>query len=548
MLPRNIPARVGCALALLFCIASCSQAGDPWRSALYPKDWTPGFKDEQGRFLHDFSYAGYHRGEVAIPSVKGPVLDVTQPPFNADGEGKSDATAAIQAAIDQAGQAGGGVVYLPAGTYRIRPPAGEKAALRLRISGVVLRGAGTDKTCLYNDTFLMREKTVISVRAETPADWHDEQGVATSPITSHLPNMSTVIPISDASLFAPGDLVVLRADHTQRFIDEHGMTGKWKPAGAASSNRTLIFCRRVVASDPAANTLTIDVPTRYPMHTEDKARVCRVKGTELKEVGIEDLSIGMMEHPGEGWDELDYQKEGTVGYDAHSSRAISMGFAENCWVRRVNSYCPPGNAKGFHILSNSIGLYRSRHITVEDCDFRLTQYRGGGGNGYHYTLNGSDCLVRKCHGERGRHNFDIGTMAATGNAIVDCSDKDASLASDFHMFLSPANLFDSSTCDGSFLEARAYRPWGGNPPHGLTSTQSVFWNTHGLRYPPKITFIVESRQFGDGYVIGTRGPAHEVSSDDFVEGVGLGDTLEPQSLYADQLTRRLATLKSPVGN
>ena len=39
-----------------------------WRSSLYPEDWTPGFADAQGRFLHDFSYAGYHKGEALIPA------------------------------------------------------------------------------------------------------------------------------------------------------------------------------------------------------------------------------------------------------------------------------------------------------------------------------------------------------------------------------------------------------------------------------------------------------------------------------------------------
>src|SRR5262245_22017966 len=38
-----------------------------WRSHLYPADWTPGYHDAEGRFLHDFSWAGYHNGEVAIP-------------------------------------------------------------------------------------------------------------------------------------------------------------------------------------------------------------------------------------------------------------------------------------------------------------------------------------------------------------------------------------------------------------------------------------------------------------------------------------------------
>ncbi|WP_217582167.1 hypothetical protein, partial [Lysinibacillus sp. GbtcB16] len=56
-------------LASLIVPADPAQAGTPWRSSLYPPDWTPGYKDAQGRFLQDFSYAGYWRGEKSIPEV-----------------------------------------------------------------------------------------------------------------------------------------------------------------------------------------------------------------------------------------------------------------------------------------------------------------------------------------------------------------------------------------------------------------------------------------------------------------------------------------------
>ena len=46
--------------------SSCSSC---WRSALYPEGWTPETTDSQGRFLHDFSYAGYRLGEVEPPST-----------------------------------------------------------------------------------------------------------------------------------------------------------------------------------------------------------------------------------------------------------------------------------------------------------------------------------------------------------------------------------------------------------------------------------------------------------------------------------------------
>jgi len=514
---------------------------EPWRSALYPANWTPAFTDAEGRFLHDFSYAGYHRGERPLPQIQGPVINVAAAPYLADKTGQRDSVAAIQAALDAAAKSGGGVVLLPAGTYRLTPPEGAKVILRVRGDRTILRGEGTDKTFLFTDTPQMRDKTVILVQADAPADWHAEGGaIPFSPLAADVPNRAREAALTDVSRFQPGDLVVLRSDLTQRFIDSVEMTGKWEPAGALSRNRTLMFCRRVTAVDPFRKTLAFDVPVRYPVMVADNGRVVKIPGHTISETALEDFSIGMKEHLGTGTEENDYAVAGTLGYDVSWATAILFINAENCWVRRVNTYAPAGNAAGFHLLSNGLRLERSRLVTVENCVFQLSQYRGGGGNGYLFTMQGQENLVRNCTGNKGRHNFDFGTMAASGNVLTECTARDGMHASDFHMFLSMGNLLDHMTCDGEFLEARYFRPWGGKPVHGVTTTQSVFWNTVGLRYPEKPKFIVDSHQVGVGYVIGTQGPASQVYSNNFVEGVGRGETLEPVSLYADQLKRRIS--------
>lgn len=516
----------------------------PWRSALYPEDWKPGWKDAQGRFLHDFSYAGYRRGERPVPDAKGPVIDATQPPYSADRTGKDDATEAIQSALDVAAAGGGGVVFLPAGSYRVSPAEGTNTALFVQGDRIVLRGEGPTKTFLYTDCLKMRGKALIRVGADRPADWRAEgPSIPSSPIAEDVPNQALAVTVADASAFAAGDLVVLRSDLTQRFIDSVEMTGKWQPAGAASPNRTLMFCRRLVAVDAGKRALTLDVPVRYPMKTADLARVVKVPGRAISETGLEDFSIGMRQHPDAALGEEDYQKEGTAAWDAHGSVAIHFSNAENCWVRRVHTFAPPGNAPNVHLLSNGLVLWRSRFVTVEECDFRFSQYKGGGGNGYHYIMQGQENLVRGCRAEGGRHNYDFGTMAASGNVITGCFSKDGVHASDFHMFLSMANLLERFTCEGDFLEARYFRPWGGNPIHGVTTTQSVFWNNRGLRYSAEKKVLVDSHQLGDGYVIGTSGPCSAVDSDDFVEGVGNGESLVPGSLYADQLRRRLGAAR-----
>lgn len=520
--------------------AVTSMASAAWRSSLYPEDWTPAYTDAEGHFLHDFSYAGYHRSEKPLPDCADlPVINVTDAPYGADPSGVADATDAIQRALDDARDEGGAIVYLPEGIFRIAPKKDESTALSIRGSHVVLRGAGSGKTFLYNDTAAMRGKTMIRLAFDTPMDWREEgEGVPTSFLAESAGNRATTLHLRSARGFAAGDLVVVRADLTARFIESVGMTGHWPVLGAEANNILPMFLRRIETVDLEAGTVTIDVPLRYPMLVEDKARLVKLPGRPIEESGIEAMSIGMRQQMGDGYEEMDYTDPSKAAYGLAFSTAIVVEGAENCWIRQLDSYAPPGNDPYVHLLSNGIRIRRSRFVTIARCDLRHTQYKGGGGNGYPFTLHGQECLVVDCHSENARHNYDFGTMSSSGNVILKCTSDHGYLASDFHMYLSMANLIDSMTCHGDSIEARAIRPWGAPAIHGVTTTQSVFWNTRGLGYPPTRPFLVYSHQFDDGYVIGTSGPACAVDSSDFVEGEGDGETLEPQSLFLDQLERR----------
>jgi hypothetical protein len=198
-------------------------------------------------------------------------------------------------------------------------------------------------------------------------------------------------------------------------------------------------------------------------------------------------------------------------------------------------------------LSNGVLLSQAACVTVTDCAFAYPQYRGGGGNGYLYGLGGNDCLVADCMATGGRHNYCFRGPQTSGNVLLRLVLRDGLHASDFHMQLSVANLVDSPWLDREYLEA-AYRPYGG-VEHGQTTSQSVFWNVRGERpYPHmRLPVAVISQQFGWGYVIGTSGPCSGVTVPsgsgtepvDYPEGIGEGASLVPQSLYEDQLRRRL---------
>jgi mannan endo-1,4-beta-mannosidase len=519
-----------------------------WRSKLYPENWKPGFMDDNGRFLHDFSYAGYHQGTKEVPDIQHNIIDVTLPPYNADNTGNSYATLAIQKALDDVGRSGGGVVYLPSGIYKVNPGTGE-TALRMSYSNTVLRGAGSDSSFIYNDATFMRQKNIIWMMGDW-CTWSTPVGTTTK-LRSDLLYPTRVIPVESVAGFKSGDNIILRSGETAAFIEEHGMAGIWTDWATR-----VMFHRTIDSVDVEKKLIYIDSPTRYFMKLRDNARIYHAKA-HITESGIEYLSIGNRQNDKNGWGEEDYTIQGTGAYDAHASHAILVKYAQNCWVRNVNTYKPGTNTEDIHLLSNCLLLEQSRGVTVDSCFFQKPQYEGGGGNGYMFTLQSNDCLIKNSRANHSRHNYDFKFPYSNGNVIHNCIAENSKYSSDFHMYLSMSNLFDVTTVDKDYLES-TFRPWGGTVIHGYSSTQSVFYNTIGLNYHPNRDYIIESRQFGHGYIIGTSGAAEKVKLDpvggtingysyntaprDWAEGIGTGYEMVPQSLYLDQLDRRLSSI------
>ncbi|AUX41559.1 uncharacterized protein SOCE26_029800 [Sorangium cellulosum] len=77
------------------------------------------------------------RGDVMIYNVKSA-------PYNAAGNGSTRDDTAIQSAINDAGMAGGGVVYFPKGVYKLH------ARLNVPYSGVILEGEGRESVLKHD--------------------------------------------------------------------------------------------------------------------------------------------------------------------------------------------------------------------------------------------------------------------------------------------------------------------------------------------------------------------------------------------------------------
>lgn len=561
-------------LSALF--AACATAQDTWRSELYPEDWDPqvtlsevDFRTDE--FIQDFSYAGYHRGERIIPWVQGPVFDVTE--YDADASGANDSTLAIQAAIDAAAAAGGGVVYLPAGEYRISRRPGQSYALAVRSSNLVLRGAGTERTFIINTSHEMRQAQAILVAPAGGSNWTASRSQPVN-ITEDYTGPTKTVQIANLRGFEVGQWIAVQNRFTDQ-VSENGSFVQDVKMDLASPNPSwlgqgeslggTIDYRMITAIDEENRELTLDAPTRWFLLQRDNARVYYVD-PHLEEVGLEGFSIGNLRHPStDNFADSAYNNTGSPAYDVHSSYLINLTRVLNSWVRDVHSY-NPGNNNTIHILSNGLVLDWSRAVTVERVQMQRAQYGGGGGNGYMIRLNSvneilvQDSLVAFC-----RHGFVMWRMQNSGNVIRNSYDGVTGVqlsnagnfqgtggrGSDHHGLFSHSNLFEGNTLDTSFLEAAFRGTSGGSIPHAQTSSQVLFWNQIGLSYHPSYPYIVHSQQAGRGYIIGTQGEAPNVRTTprisgsgpftdpvDRTEGIGESENLYPQSLYEDQVVTR----------
>lgn len=512
-------------------LAGAPDGGSTWRSALYPEDWTPDFGADL--FLPDFSYAGYRNGE-ALPGsdAGGAAFDVVAQ-FGADPTGTADSTGAIQGAIGAAEAAGGGIVQIPDGLYRL------DGVLAVSASNVVLRGAGPEKSRLFftKDTGL-EYSSHIQIRGTLASDLE-------IPLSADAENRSFVLEALDAQDLEPGEDIAVGWVITPEFIEEHGMTGTWE---AFNDTWQPFFYRSVKAVDKSStpHRVTIDVPLRYPVKTRDKSSVRRMKGY-LREVGVERLSISNATSFDAAWGQ-------------NQVHAIELSGVDNAWLREVHSFSSPlapasGDGAGAHLQSGGIVIKNSKRVTVAESRMGYAMNRGGGGNGYLFEMRqSSEILIRDCEATAGRHNFIqnwgfgmtgsvwLRVKSSEGRSLVEKGSSVGSTGySEFHHSLATANLIDSSTFDdGVSIINRNFESTGA----GHTGTQNVFWAARG-------SGLLRSLQFGTGYVIGTEGleviTASETplvglgtAPDDFVEGLGAASSLVPASLYEDQLKRRLS--------
>jgi len=288
--------------------------------------------DDLGNHIPDFSYAGFGRGGVALPTSA--VVKMTLSPIVGDN------TTQIQNALNSVGnlsqdaQGFRGVVLLNPGVYEM------DGTLSMSKSGVVLRGSGNAPagTVLH---FLGNARQTISVAGSGSVS----QSGSTYNITNdYVPLGATNFNVTDASSFAPGNLIVVRRPVTQAWIDaigENVTNVNWQPGSGLGFERTVtaVSGNRITIDIPLFNPIEQQWCTGYVYHaTESSGRITNS--------AIEDLRL-----------RSDFADAST---NWGNSRALNFDNLKNCWFRDIviDNYYNGINSGG-----------GAKWCTVQDCYF-----------------------------------------------------------------------------------------------------------------------------------------------------------------------------------
>ena len=373
--------------------ASCpSSASTSTHYGAAGERWTPG-----GPLL-DYGYAGYRTGTEPVPTVAGPIVDVTA--YGARADDDVDDTAAFQAAL---AAVSAGVVSIPAGRFVLTQ------RLEIRRSRIVVRGAGRDRTVIAIPVSL-GSVYGLTFNAAGQSSWSFSGGFL------------TVQGSIGGGLLASVTEPASRGDRTLRVSTTAGITrGQWVRLLQTDSGGSLLrafhggqhagdvsedigreafrFLSRV--ADVGNGTVTLERPIPLEVRTAWTPQL-RALTSSVNEVGIEGLSIEFAgtRYPGH------FKEE---GYNA-----IHLNGVTDSWVRDV----------AVRNADYGINVTGSFFVTVSDVVLDTTVDRGSrvGHHGLNVGGGGDQLFTRFDVRQRFVHdltveNYALGTVFSDGRGL-----------------------------------------------------------------------------------------------------------------------------------
>jgi hypothetical protein len=366
-----------------------------------------------------------------------------------------DDTARIQAALDRVaamrveGQGLRGAVLLEPGRFRV------EGRLRLRASGVVLRGGGSEVTTVVAAG--QSRRALVEVGGDEPPS----VGASVRVTDEKVPAGGRALTLESVEGLAAGDRVVIRRPSTKEWIAALGMNRAegafadqrlhWMPG-----SRDLVWDRVVVSVDKGAKRVTLDAPvttaleSRYGGGTLSKV----IANEPVRRVGVEGLTL-----------ESEFDRANPSD-EEHAWIGVALDNVEDAWVSFVW-------ARHFAGSAVRVGA-RARRVTVESCRNEAPVSEVVGYRRQSFLVEGQQSLVRDCRSEAGTNDFAVGLTAAGPNVFLDCVSTDSRGASGSFESWASGVLYERVRIGGAALRLThdMLRAQGG----GWTAANSVIWN------------------------------------------------------------------------
>jgi len=452
--------------------------------------------DDLGNRVIDFSHAGYCGGGVLIPEV---AAVVRVDPIDGDDGERIQAAINLVSSLPPDADGFRGAVLLSAGEYQV------SGSLRIEVSGVVLRGAGSGHDGTRVIASGVDRRTLIRVHGK------GDRSLPGEPVKlagDYVPVGRMAVKVEDASAFAPGDRILIKRPSPDEWIRELGMNSapgrtpyKWK-AGTVD----LEWDRRIVSID--TNTLFLDAPLTTALDPDlGGGTVQRYDWPgRISNCGVEHLRLVSACNPEHPFDE------------DHAWMAIELDNLEDCWIRNVT---------GLHFVSSVVDLGAgTRGVTVMDCASLQPVSELGGYRRHSYHTDGQLGLFLRCFAEQGRCDFTVGYMATGPNVFLHCRTSESTDMSGSIGSWASGLLFDNVHVDGGSLALDNLEVRYGGA--GWAAANSVLWQSSAsriiVRSPPGALnrgIGVWGEFYGDGRW-------HKVN-----------EFIDPDSLYRAQLVERL---------
>lgn len=477
----------------------------------------------------DFSYAGYKNSNEKIPFLTN--IITTLAPVLGDNTGAINN--AIQAAAAIAPNANGfrGVIMLTAGHYEI------KGTVILNVSGVVLRGAGSDTsgTVFMATGDAPHQRTVLLVGGGTIAKWKKLGEAQTNVTTPFVQVGSMAFMVKDAAGFAVGDAIVVYHPSAQAWITAVGNGGVADAAPWMPGKIDIEMYKKITAIN--GNTISIESPvTNHLDLSLSQSFIYKVDKATMKSlIGIENIRIDI-----QNWDkELEDEN--------HAWQGLQMNDIENSWAK---------NVVALHFGQSGFKCGTAACITFDSCQALVPVAQLSGSQRDNFQVNkwSSNILMTQCYATKARHAFEVsGTSSATGIVFHRCVSVDATNPSEGHFHWPTGLLYDCFKDDGNETDVvlGLYSRGSLGSNHGWSAAHSVVWNCDVRRTAqPNGIVICQQPPTAQNYVIGGYGEVNIKNAIRFkqyplgyVEGFNNTAKLMPESLFEQQLCDRLGCKK-----